>query len=269
MPGLAASAYMSRMTLPDDSVLLELAATLAWEASSLILALRARGVATESKQDFSPVTEADRQSEAAIVRGLRAATPGIEVVAEEEISAGHQPSQAATYWMVDPLDGTRDFVALRDGFTINIGLVRAGRPVLGVVAVPASAEVFGGIVGRGAWRESASGRQAIRARLPPANGLAVMCSRDGANDPLLRTALAGQKIASIRQVASAVKFCRLAEGTADAYVRLGRTMEWDTAGPEAVLTAAGGALQTLDGGILDYAKPGWINPHFICRGALT
>ena len=262
-----AQAYTDRMSLLDDDALLELVTGLAWQASNLILALRARGVATESKPDFSPVTEADRQSEALIVRGLRAATPGIEVVAEEEISAGHRPGQAEAYWMVDPLDGTRDFVALRDGFTVNIGLVRGGRPVLGVVAVPASAELFGGIVGRGAWRESAVGRQAIRARLPPAGGLAVLSSRNTADDPPLRAALAGLPVAGIRQVASAVKFCRLAEGTADAYVRLGRTMEWDTAGPEAVLTAAGGSLRTLDGGALTYAKPDWINPYFICRGA--
>ena len=262
-------AYTDRMTALDDDALLELAASLAWEASSLILALRARGVSTQSKPDSSPVTEADRQSEAAIVRGLRAATPGIEVVAEEEISGGHQPSQADAYWMVDPLDGTRDFAALRDGFTVNIGLVRGGRPVLGVVAVPASAEVFGGIVGRGAWRESAAGRQAIRARLPPANGLAVLSSRQVSEDPPVRAALGDALVAGITQVSSAVKFCRLAEGTADAYVRLGRTMEWDTAGPEAVLAAAGGSLRTLKGDVLTYAKPDWVNPPFICRGALA
>ncbi len=248
------------MRLPDDDALLDLATTLAWEAAGIILALRARGVATESKPDASPVTEADRQAEAAIVHGLRLATPHIEVVAEEEISAGHRPARAEAYWMVDPLDGTRDFVALRDGFTVNIGLVRGGRPVLGVVAVPACTEMFGGIVGRGAWREGGAGRQPIHARRPPAGGLAVLSSRHRAEDPAVRAALAGERVASITQLGSAVKFCRMAEGAADAYVRAGRTMEWDTAGPQAVLEAAGGSLRLLDGGTLAYEKPDWANP---------
>ncbi len=250
-----------------DEALLNLAATLAWEASGIILALRARGVATERKADASAVTEADRQSERAIAAGLRRATPDIEVVAEEEIAAGRVPGRAREYWMVDPLDGTRDFVALRDGFTVNIGLVRDGRPVLGVVAVPACAEVFGGIVGRGAWREGGAGRQAVRVRTAPPGGMAVLSSRHSADDPGLRAVLGSERVASITQVASAVKFCRLAEGAADAYVRLGRTMEWDTAGPQAVLEAAGGSLRQLDGSALDYGKPGWANPPFICRGA--
>ena len=255
------------LTTLSDEALLNLAATLAWEASGIILALRARGVATERKADASAVTEADRASERAIAAGLRRATPDIEVVAEEEVAAGHKPACAAQYWMVDPLDGTRDYVALRDGFTVNIGLVRNGRPVLGVVAVPACAELFGGIVGRGAWREGGAGRQAIRARTPPPDGLAVRSSRHSADEPGVRAALAQAPVASITQLGSAGKFCRLAEGVADAYVRLGRTMEWDTAGPQAVLEAAGGSLRLLDGGALDYEKPDWANPPFICRGA--
>ncbi len=254
------------MPLPDDSALLDLAVRLAWEASGIILALRARGVATETKADTSSVTEADRQAELAIVRGLREATPHIEVVAEEEVSSGHVPAPASAYWMVDPLDGTRDFVALRDNFTVNIGLVRNGRPVLGVVAMPASGELFCGILGRGAWREGGAGRHAIRARVAPPGGLVVLASRLGNDEAGLRAALAGAPVAGITQMGSAVKFCRLAEGAADAYVRLGRTMEWDTAGPQAVLEAAGGTLRRLDGSPLGYGKPGWANPGFICRG---
>ena len=254
------------MTTNDDAALLELAASLAWAAADLVLAYRARGCPTETKADTSVVTEADRQAEALIVQGLRRATPEIEVVAEEEISAGHVPLASDAYWMVDPLDGTRDFVALRDGFTVNIGLVRNGRPVLGVVAIPAAAELFGGIVGRGAWKQDRAGRHPIHVRPPPPSGLAVLSSRYSADDPGLLAALGPVPVASIRHLGSALKFCRLAEGTADAYVRLGRTMEWDTAGPEAVLTAAGGSLRLLDGGTLPYEKPGWANPSFICRG---
>ncbi len=250
----------------DDATLLDLAARLAWQAAELVLAYRARGCITETKPDASAVTEADRQAELLIAHGLRQATPEIEVVAEEEVSAGHVPAQADAYWLVDPLDGTRDFVALRDGFAINIGLVRAGRPVLGVVAVPASAELFAGIVGRGAWKQDRAGQHTIRVRPPPPSGLAVLSSRHSADDPGVRAALGDVLVGSITQLGSAVKFCRLAEGTADAYVRLGRTMEWDTAGPEAVLTAAGGSLRLLDGGALGYGKPGWANPPFLCRG---
>ena len=256
------------MTDRHDTHLLELAASLAWSAAELVLAYRARGCLTETKADTSVVTEADRQSEALIVRGLRQATPEIEVVAEEEISAGHVPGACRSQWMIDPLDGTRDFVALRDGFTINIGLVRDGRPVLGVVAVPASAELFGGIVGGCAWKQDGAGRHAIRVRPPPQAGLAVLSSRGSADDAGIRAALGGVHVASIRQMGSALKFCRLAEGSADAYVRLGRTMEWDTAAPEAVLQAAGGTLHLLDGSRMAYGKPGWANPPFLCRGGL-
>lgn len=254
------------MTRQDDTQLLDLAIRLAWEAAELILALRARGCITESKPDHSPVTEADRQAEALIVAGLRRATPSIAVVAEEEISGGHTPTPSEVYWMVDPLDGTRDFVALRDGFTVNIGLVRDGRPVLGVVAVPASAELFAGIVGRGAWRQSGAGRQPIQVRPPPASGLVVLSSREAPGAAELARHLSEAPVATVRQLGSALKFCRIAEGAADAYLRLGRTMEWDTAGPEAVLTAAGGSLRLLDGSQLSYEKPGWANPPFVCRG---
>jgi 3'(2'), 5'-bisphosphate nucleotidase len=256
------------MIARDDHALLELAASLAWQAAELVLAWRARGCATETKPDFSPVTEADRQAEVLIASGLRQATPEIEVVAEEEVSAGHAPLRAEAYWLVDPLDGTRDFVALRDGFCVNIGLVRGGRPVLGVVAIPASAELFAGIVGQGAWKQDRAGRHAIHVRPPPAAGLVVLSSRHSADDPALRAALGAVPVASITHLGSAVKFCRLAEGSADAYVRVGRTMEWDTAGPEAVLEAAGGTLRLMDGGVLAYEKPDWANPPFIARGGV-
>ncbi len=256
------------MTAHDDEALLDLAAGLAWAATDLVLAFRARGCETETKPDSSVVTEADRRAELLIVGELRRATPHIEVVAEEEVSSGYDPARSDAYWMVDPLDGTRDFVALRDGFTINIGLVRHGRPVLGVVAIPASAELFGGIVGRGAWKQDGAGRHPIHVRTPPPSGLAVLSSRHHADDAGVKAALGDETIASVVQLGSALKFCRLAEGAADAYVRLGRTMEWDTAGPEAVLTAAGGSLRLLDGGPMPYEKPDWANPPFVCRGGI-
>jgi 3'(2'), 5'-bisphosphate nucleotidase len=254
------------MALTDED-LLELAASLAAEAASLVLGVRARGYETLAKQNFSPVTEADRASEHLIAEGLRRATPEIQVVAEEEIASGYMPPRGGrTFWLVDPLDGTRDFVALRDSFTINIGLVRQGRPVLGVVAVPASAEFFGGLIGQGAWKQDASGRRRIGVRPAPSHGLTVLSSRMRTDEALIRAHVAPREIASITPLSSALKFCRIAEGAADFYGRFGRTMEWDTAGPEAVLTAAGGSLVTLDGQPMEYEKPEWVNPPFACWG---
>jgi 3'(2'), 5'-bisphosphate nucleotidase len=252
--------------MPDDTALLDLAATLAWEAAALILGIRARGYETLVKADASPVTEADRASETLIAAGLRRATPHIAVVAEEEISAGYVPPASEAYWLVDPLDGTRDFVALRDSFTVNIGLVRGGKPVLGAVAVPATAELFAGIVGQGAWKQDDAGRRRITVRPPPKAGLAVLSSRNLPDEKLIRDYLHPRDIASITLMSSALKFCRLAEGAADFYARFGRTMEWDTAGPEAVLTAAGGKLCQQDGAAMAYEKPGWANPPFVCWG---
>jgi 3'(2'), 5'-bisphosphate nucleotidase len=258
------------LTHPDDAALLHIAETLAWQAAEVILGLRARGCETRSKSDASPVTDADHESEALITEGLANATPDIPIVAEEAIFGGYSPPRAGrTYWLVDPLDGTRDFVALRDSFTVNIGLIRDGRPVLGVVAVPACAELFSGIVGIGAWRQDSSGRHRISVRTPPQTGLVVLSSRVGADEQRIRTLLAGQEIASITMVSSALKFCRLAEGSADFYARFGRTMEWDTAGPQAVLTAAGGSLLQMDGTPMPYEKPGWANPPFVCRGGVA
>lgn len=250
----------------DDAALLELAARLAWEAASLILSVRARGFATSQKQDRSPVTEADHAAEALITAGLRAAAPLIPVVAEEEVSAGHTPRPGRTMWFVDPLDGTRDFSAGRDSFCVNIGLVRESLPVLGVVALPATAEMFGGIVGQVAWKQDAAGRRPIRVRPPPEAGLTVLASSRYEDDPRLRDFLRGRAVKSVTPMGSAIKVCRIAEGVADLYARFHRTMEWDTAAPQAVLEAAGGAMTQLDGTTLRYNKPGWANPGFVAQG---
>jgi 3'(2'), 5'-bisphosphate nucleotidase len=251
----------------DDAALLNLAADLAKQAGAIILAVRARGFDTQHKADASPVTEADRAAEAHIAAGLRRATPDIPVVAEEEVCNGHVPPRADCFWVVDPLDGTKEFSALRDDFAVNIGLVRDGRAVLGVVGVPAHGELFGGIVGVGAWKRSAAGERRISARAVPESGFDVIASRAHANDERLAAYLAGRKVHSVLNVGSALKFCRLAEGVADLYPRFGRTMEWDTAAPQAVLEAAGGAVRVAETGEpLRYGKPGWDNPHFICTG---
>jgi 3'(2'), 5'-bisphosphate nucleotidase len=251
----------------DDTALLSLAAGLALRAADIIMNVRARGFDTLRKGDNSPVTEADHRAEVLIAAGLREAAPGIPVVAEEEHEAGVSGQATGCYWLVDPLDGTRDFASGRDQFTVNIGLVRDGVAVLGVVAVPVTGELFGGIVGRAAWKRDASGQRAIAARRPPAEGLTVVASRHYANDARLADFLAQYKVAHLANYGSALKIVRVAEGAADLYPRVGRTMEWDTAGPQAVLEAAGGRLTDMAGERLRYGKPRWENPHFLCQGA--
>jgi 3'(2'), 5'-bisphosphate nucleotidase len=256
----------------EDTALLNLAADLAQRAGAVILAIRARGFETLRKSDASPVTEADHAAEALILEGLRAAAPHIPVIAEEEMEAGARHAFGREFWLVDPLDGTREFAALRDEFTVNIGLVRDGKPVLGVVGVPAYGEIFGGLVGPHpvAWKRTAAGQQPIQARLPPAAGIDVLASRHYAGDKRLDAFLDGRRVASVGNIGSALKIVRVAEGAADLYPRFGRTMEWDTAAPQAVLEAAGGRLCRLAGmaagDVLGYGKPGWENPPFVCFG---
>jgi 3'(2'), 5'-bisphosphate nucleotidase len=252
------------MTDPDR---LDLAARLAREAGQAIMAVRRTGITVAHKEDRTLVTQADHAAEALIVAGLRAATPEIPVIAEEEIAAGRVERAGERFWLVDPLDGTREFAAGRDEFAVCIGLIEHDRPVLGAVALPATGELFLGIVGIGAWKEDAAGRRPIAVRRPPGEGLTIFASRHLADDPRLGRYLAGQRIAKLVNAGSALKFCRVAEGVADLYPRLGRTMEWDTAAPQAVVEAAGGSVRTVEGKPLAYGKPGFENPDFFCRGA--
>jgi 3'(2'), 5'-bisphosphate nucleotidase len=249
-----------------DHALLALASGLAEQAGAAILEVRARGFAVERKVDLSPVTEADRAAEAIIVAGLRGATPDLPVIAEEEVAAGRIIAPAPAFWLVDPLDGTREFAGGKDDFVVNIGLVRDGGMALGVVFIPALGEMFTGIVGLGAWKRDKSGEAAIHTRAPPEDGLTVVASRLHGDTAQLDRFLAGRRVVRTLNYGSALKFCRVAEGVADLYPRFGRTMEWDTAAPQAVLEAAGGRVVTTDGAPLRYGKPGWENPHFICWG---
>jgi 3'(2'), 5'-bisphosphate nucleotidase len=249
-----------------DEQLLALAVRLADEAGAAIRAIRDRGFDVRHKADYSVVTEADDASEALILAGLRAAIPGCLVVAEEEVAAGAVHTASDTFWLVDPLDGTREFSSGKSEFAVNIGLVRQGRPVLGVVGVPAAHEVFSGIVGTGAWLHKGAEQTPIAARLPPAEGLTVVASSHHGDRTQMDAFLTGRTVSKVVNFGSSLKFCRLAQGEADMYPRFGRTMEWDTCAPQAVLEAAGGAVETLDGAPLRYGKPGWDNPHFVCWG---
>jgi 3'(2'), 5'-bisphosphate nucleotidase len=250
-----------------DQELLELAAGLALRSADVILGIRARGFAVSRKADRSVVTEADHASEAIIVAGLREVVPEIPVVAEEAVAGGAVVEASRRFWLVDPLDGTREFTDGGHDFAVNIGLVRDGVVVLGVVGVPATAELFGGIVGVGAWKRVGGMEMPVHARRVPEEGLTVLASRHHGDPARLDSFLAGRKVAKTVNFGSSLKFCRLAEGIADLYPRFGRTMEWDTAAPQAVLEAAGGTVSTSDGHRLGYGKTGWENPHFVCTGA--
>ena len=168
---------------------------------------------------------------------------------------------------MDPLDGTREFMARCPEFTVNIGLVVDHQVRLGVVTVPAAGTLFGGRVGEPAWCEDAAGRRhMIGARRPCEAGHVAVASRHHSDAGALASFLSAYRVDRVEQVGSALKVCRVAEGTPDLYPRLGRTTEWDTAGPQAVLEAAGGTLTTLDGAASRYGKPGFANPPFVCRG---
>lgn len=245
-----------------------LAVRLAEEAAHTINVIRAGGFVVETKIDQSPVTIADQKAEALINAGLRAATPAIPVIAEEEVASGMITLPSDCYWLVDPLDGTREFTAGRDEFAVCIGLVQKGKPVLGVVASPALGDLHFGLVGQGAWLRKAGQERQINCRKAPSEGLTVFASRHYQDAPELKTCLAQYKVAHLTNIGSALKFLRLAEGVADFYPRLGQTMEWDTAAPQAVLEAAGGVVRTADGESLRYGKPEWKNPPFFAWGKL-
>lgn len=252
--------------MSDLRELLEIAARLAEQAGHAVNGVRAAGFSVARKGDNSPVTVADTLAEAIITEGL--AATGIPVVAEEAAADGAVLHATARYWLVDPLDGTREFAAGRDEFAVCIGLVEEGRAILGAMALPATGELYGGIMpARFAWRRHAGTRHAIAARRAPPEGLTVLGSRSHGRAGDLSELLAGHVVAASLPMGSAMKFARLAEGAADVLPRTGPTMEWDTAAGQALVEAAGGRVLALDGAPLRYGKPGWRNAGFIAWGA--
>ena len=239
---------------------------IARQAGRVVMEVYATEFEIRAKGDASPVTVADQRAETLIVAALQALTPDIPIVAEEAIAASKVPAVAERFWLVDPLDGTREFIDRNGEFTVNIALVEHGVACLGVVLAPALQRLYSGAVGRGAWVEHAGGRSAIRCRRPPTQGLTVVASRSHADMDALHAHLAGAEVSSWRRVGSSLKLCLVAEGEADIYPRLGRTMEWDIAAAQSVLCAAGGSVTDLHGAPLRYGKPGFENPAFVARG---
>jgi 3'(2'), 5'-bisphosphate nucleotidase len=224
------------------------------------------------KADQSPVTVADEASEAEILKGLARLLPGVPVVSEEMSGREAPPKLDGSFILVDPLDGTREFIAGRDEYTVNVAIVSGGTPIAGIVSAPEQHKVWRGIVGRGAERlrmlaDGADQPQAIRARhWPAAQGVAVV-SRSHL-DPETEAFVAKLGPVARDQSGSAIKFCRIAEGSADVYPRFGTTCEWDVAAGHAVVTAAGGIVTNRQGVPLKFgdATGNFRVPAFIAWG---
>ncbi|CAA9502154.1 MAG: 3'(2'),5'-bisphosphate nucleotidase [uncultured Sphingomonadaceae bacterium] len=248
-----------------DADLLERLAAAARDAGARIVELYEVGYRVSEKLDRSPVTEADLAAEAIILAALADCAPGVPVVAEESCAAGRVPAVGRRFFLVDPLDGTKDFVAGGRDFTVNIALIEEGLPKLGVVQVPINGTLYGGIVGEGTWRERGDVRVPIRVRDVPADGPVALLSRSHLTEPTTAW-LDARGVSDRRPVGSSLKYCLIAAGEADLSVRHGPTAEWDTAAGHAVLLAAGGRMETLDGEPLTYGKPGFLNPGLVALG---
>jgi len=249
------------------TALREACVALAVDAGAAILEVYAQDFAVEHKDDASPLTQADLAAHRIIVAGLRALAPDIPVLSEEDADIDWTERRSWTrHWLVDPLDGTREFVKRNGEFTVNIALVEDGRPVLGVVYAPVPGTLLHAAAGEGAWLRTADGDLAIGTRRPAALPLRVAASRSHL-DPRTAAALARMGETERIGLGSSLKFCRIAEGLADVYPRFGPTSEWDTAAAQCVLEEAGGAVLRLDGEPLDYnRKESLLNPDFIALG---
>ncbi len=221
------------------------------------------------KSDSSPVTDADRASHEFLTQALPELVPGIPVVSEESADPAHQLAQsvaAGRFWLVDPLDGTKEFLKGSGQFTVNIALVERGRPILGVVHAPALNRLFYADLDGGAFRSDGHGQATpIHVQRADRGRLRVVASRDHAG-PLVRAMLARLTNPELKSMGSSLKFCLVAEGQADIYLRDVPTMEWDTAAAQCLVEAAGGTVCTLDGQPLRYGKPGLKNPAIVTVG---
>ena len=243
---------------------------LAIKAGREIMAIYATDFSAQQKGDLSPVTEADEAAEKIILAGLAQLDPSTPVISEEAAAGGRIPEVSRQFYLVDPLDGTKEFISRNGEFTVNIARVENGLPVAGVVYAPALSQMFWGEAGIGAGQGTLGDGAAIpawaelRVRAVPTDGATVVASRshrDAATDDYLKSV----KVKSLCSAGSSLKFCLVAAGEADIYPRFGRTMEWDTAAGHAVLRAAGGKVTTITGEPLSYGKRsrGYDNPGFI------
>ncbi len=237
------------------------------EAGAEILRLYAAEIQVTYKEDRSPLTAADKASHELLLRRLTGLTPGIPVVSEES-SSRPDPGAAldGQFWLVDPLDGTKEFLKRSGNFTVNVALIRNGQPVVGAVFAPVPNLAYFAQRGSGAWRQE-SGAEAIRIHTRPAvaNRLRIVASKDHAG-PEVKALLERFPTAEITSIGSSLKFCMVAEGRADFYPRFVGTMEWDTAAAQCVVEESGGRVLRLDGAPLSYGKRDWRNPAILTIG---
>ncbi len=259
-------------TSAEPGIWLEEVVSLAMEAGRLILDLYEREFDVSNKDDGSPLTEADRAANAVIVSRLAALTPGMPVLSEESAKIDYSKRAGwQRFWLVDPLDGTKEFVNRNGEFTVNIALIDDRAPVLGVVYVPVTGVCYLAVRGQGAWKETGgSNRQPIHVRRYQGGRATVVASRSHrgeAVDSFLENLKAREGEYDTENLGSSLKLCLVAEGAADVYPRLGPTSEWDTAAAQCVVETAGGRVTDIDGKPLRYNKSNILNPWFLVTGA--
>lgn len=260
---------MSALAVPEfwfDKI-----AIIAADAGQRIIEVYQQPFDVEHKGDGSPLTAADRAAHQTIVAGLAALTPDVPVLSEESATIDYRERSGwSRFWLVDPLDGTREFVKRNGEFTVNIALIDDGRPLLGVVQVPVTGVLYLGARGAGAWKDEGGTRRPIHARHYRGGRATVIASRShrGAEvDRYLARLEAREGAYDTASLGSSLKLCMVAEGAADIYPRLGPTSEWDTAAAQCVVEAAGGRVVDLAGAPLRYNKPDILNPWFLAAGA--
>ncbi len=260
------AAELSAFAVQEQAELAAAVAAITEAAGAEILRIYGQDFDYRHKEDRSPVTAADEIAEALILEHLACLTPDIPVVAEESVAGGRVPVVGeGPFWLVDPLDGTREFISRNGEFTVNVALIEHHRPLLGAVHVPAKDITYRAAGPGMALRRAGNETQAIAVRRPGPDGLVVVASRSH-RDAETDAYLARLRVKSFTAAGSSLKFCLLAEGSADFYPRFGRTMEWDTAAGHAVLAAAGGSVRTLEETELRYGKQGFANPSFLAYG---
>lgn len=254
-------------------------AAIAIEAGSIIMDIYLSDFSVSHKDDSSPVTLADEKAEAYILAALEKLDPELPLLAEEAVAAGRIPAHGSRFALIDPLDGTKEFINKRDEFTVNIGIIENGVPVMGVVYAPALGRLFVAENRFSAWQAKVAPagqlpaqaqRQKMQIRKAPAEGLTAIASKSH-RSPETNAFLEAHNISNIISAGSSLKFCLIAAGEADLYPRHGRTMEWDTAAGQAVAEAAGARVTTLELEPLAYGKKqrGYDNPFFIVWGDIT
>lgn len=236
------------------------------EASDRVLHIYQSDFKVSYKEDESPITAADIASHEIIVRGLRNISRDIPILSEESVAAPWEERRHwRRFWLIDPIDGTRDFTQRTGEFTVNIAMIEDGVPVMGVVTAPALKEAFWGVKGEGAHKRDRTGLIHRIRVAEPGQVKRVVASKNHLNDET-RAFIDSLGEHQTVQAGSSLKFCRIAEGHADIYPRMGPTSEWDTGAAHAILRAAGGDVQSVDGLPLQYGKKDVLNPHFIAAG---